>query len=155
MAKPPEALPEDGDDVRWALETANAVWSQGDQRAALSWIRRAAEAAAESGADARALQLARYGAELRSEVDIPRTLPPPAKLPAIPIQSVGSPAKANEPKPRVRHHAVRVAVTLSPDHDGAFLAWPLKPGEKTPAHAHEALFVAVDPESDLFVFKVS
>ncbi len=153
MQKPPEAIPEDGDDVRWALETANAVWSQGDQRAALSWIRRAAEAAAESGADARALQLARAGAELRSEVDIPRTLPPPPKVPASPIKNIEAAKPVDGPKPRVRHHAVRVAVQLSPDHDGAFLAWPLKAGESPPPNAHEALFVALDPEADLFVFK--
>jgi len=49
---------------------------------------------------------------------------------------------------------VRVAVTLSPDHDGAFLAWPLKKGEPAPENAHEALFVALDPDADLFVFKL-
>jgi hypothetical protein len=146
---PPVAIPEDGDDVRWALETANAVWSQGDRRAALSWIRRAAEAAAEHGADSRAVQLAKAAAELRGVLEIPRTLPPPAPRDAAPIQ--GTPAESQ--KERVRHHAVRVAVMLSPDHDGAFLAWPLKPGEPAPSNAHEALFVALDPEADLFVFK--
>jgi len=136
--------------VRWALETANAVWSQGDRRAALSWIRRAAEAAAEHGADARAVQLAKAAAELRSVLEIPRTLPPPPRDP----QPAGhAPSPSEPPKERVRHHAVRVAVMLSPDHDGAFLAWPLKPGEAAPGNAHEALFVALDPEADLFVFK--
>lgn len=151
---PPVAEPDDGDDVRWALETANAVWSQGDRRAALSWIRRAAEAAAETGADARALQLARSAAELRSALEIPRTLPPPAHVP--PPARVPAEAKAaapSKPKQRVRHHAVRVAVMLSPDHDGAFLAWPLKPEESAPSNAHEALFIAVDPKADLFIFK--
>jgi hypothetical protein len=147
---PPGAVPDDGDDVRWALETANAVWMQGDRRAALSWIRRAAEAAAEHGADARAVQLAKAAAELRSVLEIPRTLPPPAPAGQ---RASSEPTPSEPPKERVRHHAVRVAVMLSPDHDGAFLAWPLKPGEAAPGNAHEALFVALDPEADLFVFK--
>ncbi|MBI3204230.1 MAG: hypothetical protein IT377_24475 [Polyangiaceae bacterium] len=142
----PEAKPEDADDVRWALETAHAVWTQGDKRAALSWVRRAAEAAAEASADLRAVELAKAAAELRGVLEIPRTLPPPAP-------PSNEPAGA-EPQARVRHHAVRVAVMLSPDHDGAFLAWPLKTGEAAPSNAHEALFVALDPEADLFVFKL-
>ncbi len=153
---PPNAQPGDGDDVSWALETANAVWSQGDRRAALSWIRRAAEAAAEAGADDRALQLARAGADLRGALEIPRTLPPPARVPSVPDvtdEVTAESVKPTEPKKRVRHHAVRVAVTLSPDHDGAFLAWPLKPKEVPPQNAHEALFIAVDPDADLFIFK--
>lgn len=145
----PRAESDDADDVRWALETAQAVWQQGERRAALSWVRRAAEAAAEHGLDTRAVQLAKAGAELRGLLDIPRTLPPP---PAVPAE-LAAPT-SEKPKERVRHHAVRVAVTLSPDHDGAFLAWPLKPGEPVPSNAHEALFVAVDPEADLFVFKL-
>lgn len=144
----PQAESDDADDVRWALETAQAVWQQGERRAALSWVRRAAEAAAEHGLDTRAVQLAKAGAEIRGLLDIPRTLPPP---PPAPTETTAAPALSRE---RVRHHAVRVAVTLSPDHDGAFLAWPLKPGEAAPSNAHEALFVAVDPEADLFVFKL-
>src|SRR5512135_2884461 len=106
---PPTAEHDDQDDVRWALETAQAVWSQGDRRAALSWLRRAAEAAAEAGADLRAVQLARAAAELRSDLEIPRTLPPPPPRPAErPSQpAAAEPSKAKE---RVRHHAVRVAV---------------------------------------------
>lgn len=153
---PPEAQPNDADDVRWALETAHAVWAQGDRRAALSWIRRAAEAAAEAGSDDRALGLARAAAELRNELEIPRTLPPPPPAANLPRQlgTIDVNLKAApQPKERVRHHAVRVAVMLSPDHDGAFLAWPLKPKESAPPNAHEALFIATDPEADLFIFK--
>jgi hypothetical protein len=149
---PPSALADDGDDVRWALETANAVWSQGDKRAALSWIRRAAEAAAEAGADMRAVHLAKSAAELRTQLEIPRTIPPRPKN--TEESAEGEPQPTSEaPKERVRHHAVRVAVMLSPDHEGAFLAWPLKPGESAPSGAHDALFVALDPEADMFVFK--
>jgi len=146
MDELPNTKRDDADDVRWALETANAVWAQGDKRAALSWVRRAAEAAAEAGADLRAVELAKAAAELRAVLEIPRTLPPPAPS--------GDESAPSVPQARVRHHAVRVAVMLSPDHDGAFLAWPLKKGEAAPSNAHEALFVALDPDADLFVFKL-
>ncbi len=109
-------------------------------------MRRAAEAAAEANQDSRAVELAKSAAELRALLEIPRTLPPEAVEASAP--------SAAPPAARVRHHAVRVAVTLSPDHDGAFLAWPLKKGEPAPENAHEALFVALDPDADLFVFKL-
>jgi hypothetical protein len=74
----PDSDPSDSSETRWALETARTLWGQGDRREALQWVRRAAEAAAESGQDDRALLLAKQGAELRNSLDIPRTLPPPA-----------------------------------------------------------------------------
>ncbi|HVW29044.1 MAG TPA: hypothetical protein VHC69_26950 [Polyangiaceae bacterium] len=80
----PTAEPTDAQDVRWALETAQSLWNQGERREALQWVRRAAEAAAESGADDRALLLAKMGAELRGVLDIPRTLPPPRPADAAP-----------------------------------------------------------------------
>ncbi|MEZ4226047.1 MAG: hypothetical protein R3B13_34185 [Polyangiaceae bacterium] len=147
LPTPPEAKDDDSDDVRWALETANAIWARGEIREALQWIRRAAEAAAEAGADMRAVQLAKSAAELRGLADVPRTVPPPADSPAAPPPA---PAKAKE---RVRHHAVRVAVSLSMEEMGALVARPLKSGEAPPAGAHEAVLVALDPEADLFVFK--
>lgn len=141
----PKAKQDDTDDVRWALETAHAVWAQGDQRGALSWVSRAAESAAEAGADMRAVELAKGAAELRAKIDGKGPVPPAA---------APEPAAVSVPQARVRHHAVRVAVTLSPDHEGAFLAWPLKKGEPAPSNAHEALFVALDPDADLFTFKL-
>ena len=65
----PTPEPADAKDIRWALETAQSLWDQGDRREALQWVRRAAEAAAESGADDRALMLAKMGAELRGVID--------------------------------------------------------------------------------------
>jgi hypothetical protein len=71
------AKPGDTEEMRWALETANAVWTSGDHREALRWLRRAAEIASEEGLDLRAVGLARIAAELRGELDLPPTVPPP------------------------------------------------------------------------------
>jgi hypothetical protein len=74
----PGIEPADSSDTRWALQTAQTLWGQGERREALQWVRRAAEAAAETGQDDRALALAKAGAELRTHLEIPRTVPPPA-----------------------------------------------------------------------------
>jgi hypothetical protein len=68
--------PSDSDDIRWALETASAMWNKGDHYEALRWLRRAAETAGEEGDDARAVQLAKMAAELRGRLSLPRTEPP-------------------------------------------------------------------------------
>jgi hypothetical protein len=73
----------DSDDIRWALETAGAMWNKADYPEALRWLRRAAEMAAEEGADLRAVELAKVAAELRSRIDVPAT-EFPASAPATP-----------------------------------------------------------------------
>jgi hypothetical protein len=89
----PEPDGTDSVETRWALETARTLWGQGDRREALQWVRRAAEAAAESGQDDRALLLAKQGAEIRHSLDIPRTVPPPAPAAATqPAASTGNPS---------------------------------------------------------------
>lgn len=62
--------PSDSDDIRWALETASAMWTKGDHHEALRWLRRAAETASEEGSDARAVELAKLAAELRSRITV-------------------------------------------------------------------------------------
>src|ERR1051325_7120019 len=62
----PEPLPEDGEGVTSALETAAIFNAQGDVREAARWVRRAAEAASDVGADMRALALARAVADLNT-----------------------------------------------------------------------------------------
>ncbi len=149
---PPPVEDSDSDDVRWALETANAVWARGDIREALQWIRRAAEAAAEVGADMRAVQLAKGAAELRGLLEVPRTAPPPPGI-EVDVEIPRSSSIPKEAKERVRHHAVRVAVSLSMEEMGALVAKPMKPGESAPQGSHEAVIIALDPDADLFVFK--
>ncbi len=74
--------PESGDidDVVLGLETASALWRSGEALDAIRWVRRAAEAAAESGDDMRALTLARAAADLTTarEEEVARSTPPAA-----------------------------------------------------------------------------
>jgi hypothetical protein len=182
----------DTDDVRWALETAQAVL-QRDPREALRWLRRAAETAAEEGLDLRAVQLANTAADLRAGLDLPLTTPPPREMdaladapqadeqvtssPALPHSYADpprrfldtdpglspnydartssapppAPAEAAVAQPRIPPaaeskatlSALRVAVQRATD--GSLLVSELVPGQPVPAHAHEALLVAVSP----------
>lgn len=157
----PSPEPADAKDVRWALETAQSLWTQGERREALQWVRRAAEAAAESGADDRALLLAKMGAELRGVLDIPRTLPPPA--PVRSASEVPPPAERGDgelvvtvvatdgsiPAPDaslVSHRALRVAV-LPASNGGDLVVRILSEGQIAPADAKVALLVALEPGS--------
>jgi hypothetical protein len=115
----PDPDPSDSSETRWALETARNLWGQGEQREALQWVRRAAEAAAESGQDDRALLLAKQGAELRTVLDIPKTLPPPpaevsdgemTAPPVSPRATLGSDAGLKMRAPDVRASSPGVVV---------------------------------------------
>jgi hypothetical protein len=72
------AEPSDSDDIRWALETASAMWAKGDHHEALRWLRRAAETASEEGADVRAVELAKMAADLRGQLALPQSEAPAA-----------------------------------------------------------------------------
>ncbi|MBI4953493.1 MAG: hypothetical protein HY908_15810, partial [Myxococcales bacterium] len=97
----PAADATDSDDVRWALETAHAMWMRGDQAEALKWLRRAAETASEEGADMRSLMLARAAADLRIELDAGASAPPPAAEPGAAPQpgAAASSLFSDEPPP--------------------------------------------------------
>jgi len=94
----------DSDDVRWALETAGAMWDQGDKDGSLRWLKRASDAASDEGEDIRSVRLAKARAELRSFLDLSGQAAeaaakasaeaPPAKTPP--------PAPAEEPAPKRR-----------------------------------------------------
>jgi hypothetical protein len=77
----PPADKDDSEDVAWALSTAEAMHARGDAMEALKWLRRAAEAAAESSADDRALQIAKAAADLASVVGPTSHMPPPPPAP--------------------------------------------------------------------------
>jgi hypothetical protein len=53
----PESQPGDDEDVVWGLSTAAALWARGEHGDAIVWVRRAAEAAAGAGQEARAGEL--------------------------------------------------------------------------------------------------
>ncbi|HEX4335897.1 MAG TPA: hypothetical protein VH062_08290 [Polyangiaceae bacterium] len=151
----PNPEPSDPQDVRWALETARTLWGQGDRREALQWVRRAAEAAAEAGADDRALSLAKMGAELRGVLDIPRTLPPPRAVEVPPPAQRGDAelvvtvvsTDGSIPAPDaslVSHRALRVAVM--PGESGTDLVVRvLSEGQFAPPNSKVALLVSLEP----------
>lgn len=66
----PRAEANDAAEVSLALETARALWSNGQGLESVRWIQRAAENAESSGDDVRAVSLARAAADLRAEVNI-------------------------------------------------------------------------------------
>ena len=100
----PDPLPDDGEDVTSALETALVFNQQGDMREAARWVRRAAEAASDLGADMRALTLARAVADLNTASIAPRpqpvdAAPPASAAPAPPPLPVAPPVMAAAPAP--------------------------------------------------------
>lgn len=99
MPPPPFAIPPpsdtDSEDVHWALSAATSLSEQGDGVEALKWLRRAANAAADKDADARAVELFKAAADLASilEQEAPKrpTASPRAHLPALRVAVVPIP----------------------------------------------------------------
>src|SRR6202050_882148 len=60
----PRTLPNDSEDVVWALETADSLWKRGERVDAVVWLKRAAQAAGETDDTKRAASLAKSAAEL-------------------------------------------------------------------------------------------
>ena len=95
----PQAEDGDPDDVSLALETGNALWKKGDHREALRWLRKAAEAASELGADMRSVALASVMADLTTAAQnvVPTaSLSPP--IPATERASARPPAQSVAPQ---------------------------------------------------------
>lgn len=91
----------DSDDIRWALETASAMWTKGDYPEALRWLRRAAETASEEGHDVRAVELAKAAADLRARFGstseappVVQASPPPVAVPPVSRREPSSPSSA-------------------------------------------------------------
>lgn len=83
----PATSDEDSSELSLALQTANALWKQGDSAEALRWLRRAAETAEGEGNDGRALALARIAAELREQTTatpVPAESAKPRRPPSLP-----------------------------------------------------------------------
>lgn len=68
MLEIPEAKNTDAEDVVWGLQTADTLWKRGERIDALVWLRRAAQAAGDANDDDRALELARFAAELTEQM---------------------------------------------------------------------------------------
>src|SRR4051812_39490583 len=90
----PSPRANDNDDVNWALSTAVALWTAGSWTGALSWVRRAAEAATDHDDEPRALELLMAAASIASSLPPPKSgrLPPalPTSVTALaPLPSMG------------------------------------------------------------------
>jgi hypothetical protein len=72
----PAGAPNDSENVTSCLDAARALWSKGDHREAIRWLRRAASAAEEAGNDERALAIARSAADLAAQFGPLSTNPP-------------------------------------------------------------------------------
>src|SRR5688500_163043 len=170
----PVSTAQDDEQVTTALDTASALWTRGDAREALRWLRRAAEMAGEAGDDWRAVQLARAAADLSSELQIPPSLVPASPGPLIPRSFPSNPAAAllagpapqSYPSPRSQpvsapprplaasvpraraRQALHVAVTPSEGDRTVLHVRVLAEGEPLPEGAEAALLVALDPLTD-------
>jgi hypothetical protein len=90
----PESRPEDDEDVVWGLSTAAALWARGERADAVVWLRRAAEAAAAAGQEARAGELQMFTVRVEQALEQltqqdEGASPPVPELPALDRVSLG------------------------------------------------------------------
>src|SRR5512145_1855246 len=99
----PKPLPEDDDDVSWALQTAAVQWGRGAYQDAIVWLRRAAESAIEGAKWSRAADLNAMATRLEKQLSrIPGAAPslPPSTAPQPAIQpSFPAPSPSSQPLP--------------------------------------------------------
>ena len=173
----PAAEADDAEDVAWQLQTAGTMWARGDHHEAIRWLRRAAEAASDAGADLRSVKLARAAADLTTALEIPPSMPPPAAVPTAtapsapahsetprlptppppPVRSAPAsavpPARAStRPPPAMavrQRQALRVAVHPSDSATGELMVRPLAEDEAPGDGEHEALLVALEAGAHL------
>lgn len=115
---PPEPL--DVEDVVWALQTADALFRNGEREDALVWLRRAAQAAGVAGADARAVSLAKQAADLTDRLaagafaDESPTRPASAKMAAV-LSTLGGQDKDSDLDPWAEPATPALSDSLEPD----------------------------------------
>jgi hypothetical protein len=95
----PNPLPNDDEDVSWALSTAGALWGRGERAEALKWLRRAAEQASDVNDDVRSLELAKAAADVSGLVSTTTPPPPPSTSVPPPSTAVTPPPVASTPPP--------------------------------------------------------
>ncbi len=174
----PGPEPGDPEDVAWTLQTAGTMWNRGDSHEAIRWLRRAAEAAGNSGADLRAVSLARAAADLTSALDIPPSIPPPAPAPQAPAdppaaapQAAAAPAPESAPAPSGsapshsappaarpstrpssglrQRQALRVSVRPTESGSSELIVRALLEDESPGEGEHEAMLVAMEAGAHL------
>ncbi|MBI3200404.1 MAG: hypothetical protein HYZ29_02605 [Myxococcales bacterium] len=85
-----EPQPDDSADLRWALETALAMWARGNREQTLKWLHTAMQTASKEGRHDRAYALGRVLSDLEHRpLPVRRSTRPPAPAPAP--QSITTP----------------------------------------------------------------
>jgi hypothetical protein len=102
---------EDSADVRWACETAAAMWSRGERQQALQWVHHAVQAATSAGKHERADQLDRAAQELE-HLPLPRRPGPSAESDPA---STTAPTAQDLPLPQKPKLARTAPYKLAPD----------------------------------------
>jgi hypothetical protein len=110
----PSPLPDDAEDVVLALDLGRSLWTKGDVREAVRWLRRAAAAAEATGNDVRGVRLAATAADIATEFSLTSITPPP---PPVAKRSSGPPPlphSAPPPLPDPTPPPVRVSARPPP-----------------------------------------
>jgi hypothetical protein len=157
----------DGEDVRSALESADALWSAGKHGEAVRLLRIAAEKASDAGNDMRALEIARAVADISASEAVRAALADPMEEAdeLTDRQTVVQPMSqrpAVDETPRssdtsgttrtvaaVPRQAIRVAIRPGVGASGALDAHVLAEHESPKDGSFEALLVAIEPGVDL------
>jgi hypothetical protein len=145
MLSLPNIEPDDADMVVLALETAQTLWENADHRESLRWLRKAAEAASDAGADTRAVSLAKSAAEIATAIDLSPTHPPNAETAehaaeTLPWERPEEIATSGPTRPLARREAIRVGVLQGTSATELVLV-ALDEGEPLPDGASEAVLV--------------
>src|SRR5688572_33399828 len=97
----PEPSSEDAEDVVWGISTAKTLWTRGERKEAILWVRRAAEAARSASQTFRATELLMYASELEDVLDTmmkaqatPGVEPPASSATGASADDSSSPEKA-------------------------------------------------------------
>ncbi len=86
-------MPDDDEDVHWALSTAAALWGRGEVQEAVKWLRRAAETASDQNRDQRSLELFKAAAECAAQLEVkPPGVSPAAKSAPSPTTASSAPS---------------------------------------------------------------
>lgn len=144
----PAANDTDAEDVAWGLQTADTLWKRGERVDAVVWLRRAAQAAMDADAPARAVELGRVAADLSDwlvaqgddceepeqteRIAVPirppsRRPPPEAGAEAPPPVIDAAPAASDEEPPPPTTPSVPPGEQV---HAGMFNPWGDRPSER-------------------------
>jgi hypothetical protein len=145
MSGIPPAKATDAEDVVWGLQTAETLWKRGERIDALVWLRRAAQSASDASDDDRALELARFAAELTELVasqapPLDTLVPPGEAAPGATAKAPSDAAPSSPPAEAARPLEAALAPRLPSQpviHQAVELP-PADPHEREPLEANEA-----------------